>query len=358
MLSDTCDLRQSALGFLDLPPGESALCFACTRPLIVRPEIRLQIYGYLLLTVQSVSLASKTPYSRLSPILIIEHRNKRPGGIKPSTVAVPWSSWQAVPFRTYSAILSTCKAVHDEAISLLYEKNVFNFYLPNEAKDEAAIAPSLSEQCDNVFKYEDNSWQQEGPLLLKDSTFACFLHRIGPRNAASLKAIIFHAKDGDIGRYQFSVVGSLLERHVPNVKFVRFNVTQMRIYVPRINSTRVDTEEELKRLLRVLTDLVRGCSSLEEFDFVGEGFPYDIWLPNGDRKFVSFREKSQHPYLREIVRMLKERKERKKAHLRMARENEKVEREGLLLQFFQRDEVSTHKHQRSKMRVGATTAGS
>ena len=310
--------------------------FACTGPLNVRPEIRLQIYGYLLLTVQSVSLASKTPYNRLSPILIIEHRNKRPGGIKPSTVAVPWSSWQAVPFRTYSAILSTCKAIHDEATSLLYEKNVFNFYLPNEAKDEAAMAPSLSEQCDNMFKYEDNSWREEGPLLLKDSTFACFLHRIGPRNAASLKAIIFHAEDGDIGRYQFSVVGSLLERHVPNVKFVRFNVTLIRTYNPRIHSTRVDTEEELKRLLGVLTELVRGCSSLEDFDFVGEGFPYDKWLPNGDRKFVSFREKSQHPYLRAIARMLKERKERKKAYLRMNRENEKVEREGRLLKFLQR----------------------
>lgn len=185
-------------------------------------------------------------------------------------------------------MLSTCKAIHGEATSLMYEKNVFNFGLPNHAKDEAALARRLSEQCNRIFGYKDQDWRAEGPPLLKDSTFACFPNRIGARNAASLKAILFHATYSDVGRYQFSVAGRLLERHVPNIKFIRFDVSAMRLYevssrMPSpMNWTEqhdipfpliaIDADKELKRLCHTLTELVRGYPSLEELDCCGKGF--------------------------------------------------------------------------------------
>ena len=298
----------------------------CNRPLIVHAEIRLQIYGFLLLTVQSVSLASRTPYNHLSPVLNVEHREKRPGGMKPSTVSVSWSSCELVPFRTYSTILSTCKAIHDEATSLLYEKNVFCFDVPNNAKNEAALASSISEQCDNVFNYKDGDWHEKGPQLLKDSAFACFLNRIGARNAASLKAIKFHAQDGNVGRYQFHVVGKLLQRHVRNVQSIMINVHDMRVYtISKINGAasmwiRVDTGEDLKQLCRALTELVRGCPSLEDFDCVGSGFPDRLKLSSDMVKDLGSQDKSQHLYLQEAMSIVKERKQRKKDQLRMTRE--------------------------------------
>lgn len=246
--------------------------------------------------------------------------------MKPSTVAVPWSSCQPLPFRTHTAILFTCKTVHDEATSLLYEKNVFNFRLPDHAENEAALARSLSEQCNSLFSYKDQSWQAEGPPLLKDSTFACFLNRIGARNAASLKAILFHATQDDVGRYQFAVVGRLLKRHVPDIRFVKFNVATIRewefpermpppmrgrwLHATPYPMTRVNIGKELTRLCGVLTEVIRGCPSIEDFDYSGGAFSSLREQLKGSGKAVRFQGQGSHLYIQEARRMLEERKEK------------------------------------------------
>lgn len=240
--------------------------------------------------------------------------------MRPPTVAVLCISWQSDSFRIYSAILSTCKAIHDEATSLLYEKNVFCFNVPNDAKNKAALVSSISEQCNSIFSYKDKDWQEEGPQLLKDSMFACFLNRIGARNAASLKALRFHARESDVARYQFYVVGKLLERHVPRVQSIMVNVHDMSLYERiKIGAAyiwqRVDMENELRQLCHALTQLVRGCPSLEDFDYIGNGFPNRITLDCGIIKNVGSQDKSQYLYLQEAMSMVKGRKERKNDQL-------------------------------------------
>ncbi len=240
--------------------------------------------------------------------------------MKPSTVAVPWFYWQPVPFRTHSAILSTYKAIQEEATSLLYEKNVFCFNVPDNAKNEAVLVSSISEQCNSIFNYKGKDWQEEGPQLLKDFEFAGFLNRIGARNAASLKAIQFCAEDRHVRSYQFYVVGKLLERHVPNVQSIMVFVYDMRLYkLFQINGaasfwTSVNMDDDFKQLCRALTELVRVCPSLEDFDYIWSGYPDIV-------KDLGSQDKSQYLSLQEAMSMVKGRKERKNDQLRMNREN-------------------------------------
>ena len=119
---------------------------------------------------------------------------------------------------------------------------------------------------------------------------------------------------------------------MPNVQSIAFNVHDIRLYkISKINGetvwTRADKKDDLKQLCRALTELVRGCPSLEDFDYVGSGFPNRLTLRSGIVKVVGSQDKSQYLYLQEAMSMAKGRKERKNDQLRKTRE-EGSERRG------------------------------
>ena len=99
--------------------------------------------------------------------------------------------------------------------------------------------------------------------------------------------------------------------------------------LPISSLTRVDTKEELKRLCRAVTELVRRCPLLKEFDYAGNSFPKSLYLQGGTKQVYSFQEKSQYPYLQEAFQMLEERRKRRDSSLRLTKVGE-------------RDEPSTH----------------
>lgn len=218
-------------------------------------------------------------------------------------------------FRLYPAILSTCRAIHEEATEVLYGKNLFQFSVPDEANNEIGGNISILEQSENVFKFnnKDWRWRSDGPLLLRDSTFACFLNSIGPGNAASLTAIEFVAPSGENNKYQFQLMTTLLARHVLGLKFIRVsNGFEWRINGdwPRCLAP-AGKDEELHQICRTLTDLVRGCPSLEEFEYRGSFIKPDSEL------------EAKTGCLGKISRLLEERKAKNAPRMVTSQEKEK-----------------------------------
>ncbi|CAD6578744.1 MAG: hypothetical protein ASARMPRED_008826 [Alectoria sarmentosa] len=201
-------LEETALGFLDLPT-----------------EIRLEIYGYLLLASATfVSEASKTTSSdrdlALSIEVVIDLYSSKPGAVR-----LAHNLSEALPWRCYPAIISTCGAIYEEATEVLYGKNVFQFRLPENGSWDCSIL----EQCENIFKYNGKEWWDFGPCLLTEFPLANFLNRIGPRNAASLKAIELVTSYCDFGNYRFRLAARLLAYGVPGLKFIRVFIDDMGI---------------------------------------------------------------------------------------------------------------------------------
>lgn len=218
-------------------------------------------------------------------------------------------------FRLYPAILSTCRAIHEEATEVLYGKNLFQFSVPYEANNEIGGNISILEQSENVFKFnnKDWRWRSDGPLLLRDSTFACFLNSIGPGNAASLTAIEFVAPSGETNKYQFQLMTKLLARHVLGLKFIRVSngfEWPMDGDWPRCLAP-AGKDEELHQTCRTLTDLVRGCPSLEEFEYRGSFIKPDSEL------------EAKTGCLGKISRLLEERKAKNAPRMVTSQEKEK-----------------------------------
>ena len=212
------------------------------------------------------------------------------------------------PCFLYPAILSTCKSVHGEATAILYGDNTFkcwihhySYFEPNEWDFDVA------EQWKMVFKYDDkNRGGLDSRLLLRKAAFFCFLNRIGPRNAASLKAIAVEIPHYNNDMNQFQLVANLLERHLLGLKSI---VVIGSWHRPRTSPLSVNEGKEFKQLCRILTNFVRGCRSLESFHYRG-----------GDFDSVPDLEKSE--CLGELGQLLKERKEKKAPQLESTLEKE------------------------------------
>lgn len=89
-----------------------------------------------------------------------------------------------------------------------------------------------------------------------------------------------------------------------------------------------------------------GTASLTRY-----GSPNPVWLQIGPRTLVGIREKRQHSYLQEAMKMLEERKERKDHRLRMT-DSLKKKRETDANLMSSREEASTHNTQGPKRARG------
>ena len=271
-------------------------------------EIRLEIYGYLLLASATfVSDASETTASDRDlalPIRVVTDL------LSYNVVAlgIAHNHSEAFSWHFYPATLSTCGAIYEEAREVLYGKNVFQFRLPeNEYFDL-----SLLEQCENIFKYNGKEWYDYGPWYLTRFSLASFLNKIGPRNAASLKAIELVTDRYSIDIYEFPLAARLLAYGALGLKSLRVFVNRMGTYQMEpmnlgvsgfdysvTKLSRAKQEEQLQGLCRILTKMVRGCPLLEDFSYGGDAF-----------NIVS-NLKAKPEYLEEILQLLKARKEKK-----------------------------------------------
>ncbi len=116
---------------------------------------------------------------------------------------------------------------------------------------------------------------------------------IGLRNAASLKAIALQTYRRNVDMNQFHVMTNLLQRHLLGLKSIVIIGSWHR---PSTSPFSVNEEKEFKQLCRVLTNLVRGCRSLESFHCLG-----------GDFELVPDLE-AKAEYFGELVQLLKARK--------------------------------------------------
>ena len=181
----------------------------------------------------------------------------------------------------------------------------------------------MLKQCSNIFKHNDQEWRKCGPPQLINSVVACFLNKIGARNAVSLKAMYLVADCCDVAIYQFQLLSILLERGLLRLRMIgvfvkskliskgghiRFDMSELNDSVGKM--TRAAQEKELQSFCRTLTTLVRGCPSLEEFDYRGDGF-----------NAVPDLEASME-YLGELFQVLRKRKAKKAPHLGRSHEEE------------------------------------
>lgn len=287
----------------------------------------IEIYEYLLVAPKALSPAPEPMiYIHLDPMLAVEFQREV---LKPSDLRNDGSFEHKRPWRLHPSILSTSRAVLEEATIVLYGKNTFQFVMPCHTHDQVNWDCHIPEQCEKVFQYNDDNWRRsDGPFLLKDSGFACFLNAVGTRNAASLKTIQLTARGCDVGRYQSLLIANLLQRHVPELR--RISILINNDPMMRIEPTDFDDdganyrtvlsplhctnkEEELKQLCRTLTNLVRGCPSLEHFEYRGFSF-----------QAVSDLE-TKPEYLGDLFQLLKERKEKKASNLGTCQEKEKAD---------------------------------
>lgn len=245
-----------------------------------------------------------TPYSclaRVVPLVVCDRTSK--DGSTPSRLRT------LSPCSLYPAILSTCKTVHGEATAILYGENIFEVTIHHYSYFDANEWDfDIAEQCKSVFIYDDkNWWRRGGHRVLRQLALFCFLNMIGPRNAASLKAIALQTYRRNLDMNQFQVAANLLERHLLGLKSIVIFGTWHR---PRTSPFSVNEEKEFQQLCRILTNLVRGCRSLESFHCLG-----------GDFDFVPDLE-AKAEYLGELVQLLKARKEIKAPQLESTQEKE------------------------------------
>lgn len=266
--------------------------------------------------------ASETSYSGLDlavPICWAFATWYKVERVKRSRVGVSRRFLENNSWHFHPAILSTCRIVHEEATGTLYGENVFQFEENGEVGNQEC---SIPEQCENIFKYNDEDWRQaDWPTQLKDSAFARFLNRIGPRSAAGLKAVKFVGLSHDIGSYGFNLKANLLKRHLPGL--IKFSVItrpilglQLRQRYPAGAGHILiipNRDMDLYRLHRILTELVRGCPSIEEFEYRGSGFETVADL------------ETKPEYWGELLELLKERKKKKALYLETSQEEDESE---------------------------------
>ena len=274
--------------------------------LIYKSEIRLEIYGCLLLArIGLLPLNTKTAYSVLSPVVLSMIWHKSGRYMSFSTLGIPdHCKKKGISWSIHPAILSTCRTVHEEARTVLYGKNGFffgDFPVGGHSYNRANHESVFLEQGANIFKYNEKDWRRsDGPFLLSNAPFARFLNKIGARNAASLKVVELSVDCRHTGNNALAT--DLLMRHVPALETLRVFVYHPDEDYDRdedhvIRDDRDDKEVAIQRFCRTLRDLVRGRSSLEVFDY-------------GGSLFGPIRDLEARPgYSGNIVPLLEERKE-------------------------------------------------
>ncbi|KAL9062218.1 MAG: hypothetical protein Q9161_009835 [Pseudevernia consocians] len=187
--------------------------------LFIHTEIRLEIYGYLLVAYPSRLRPRKSITFKIKckwdedqwKTTAINNTGSRSGDCN-NTGLTP-------------QILRTCKAVYREATPMLYSENIFQFQ-PRE--DDALLLDGFAKDNLKVlcreFYPNPEVHLTETPLTTPIySILAVFLRQIGQQNAASLKTLMFFTGIANFSAYaqdagqSIEVVTQILKFHVPGL---------------------------------------------------------------------------------------------------------------------------------------------
>lgn len=193
--------------------------------LFIHTEIRLEIYGYLLVAYPS----RLRPRKSIRVVLECEwHKDqwKMTAILNTGAIRNPGSrSGDCDSIGLTPQILRTCKAIYREATPMLYSENIFQFQPRRDydLMDDGFPKDNLEALC---REFHPNpavpliGRQFETPIF---SILAVFLRQIGQRNAASLKMLMFFTEKQYYTSYAqkagraIKVVTQLLKYHVPGL---------------------------------------------------------------------------------------------------------------------------------------------
>ena len=172
-------------------------------------------------------------------------------------------------------ILRTCRAIHLEAASILYTKNILQFCLYDMYQVDrwwsrgSAGQERLETFCRGLYHHTDKISNGKDPRVAIKSTFAIFLRRIGRQNAASLSRLRFvttHKRStlsDKEASWTIDMVTYLLKYHASNVH-------HLEIYrEPRFIFREMSAEEEEKTLSRAIANMVQKIPWLKQLRIAG-----------------------------------------------------------------------------------------
>ncbi len=213
-------MTQKPLGFLDLPP-----------------EIRLRIYGILLISRENhyaYAPSTKTWYRGTSfDKHIIRMTGSRSGnGHGSLAIDTPEPYGWKWEYQTPSpAILLTCQTIAREAAPLLYRDNDFLFFCEgSDDLEDIVLEYDLPNLCRDIFDHtpEDRlKWDDVSALLSLD--FASFLNMTGRTNASLLKSLTINAPDADKMAGCLPTITELVVNHLPNLRHLKIHVQEVRV---------------------------------------------------------------------------------------------------------------------------------
>ncbi|KAL8649892.1 MAG: hypothetical protein Q9226_005386 [Calogaya cf. arnoldii] len=219
--------RSSRLSFLNLPP-----------------EIRLEVYPHLLVATEtSYEIYGHEPTwpnyderrgancigtSEPCPIRIRSTRS----GVDPTTISIlridnpPYSDEEPL----FPEILSTCRTISKEATPILYQENTFFFTNPDsdwDVEDPFERLPfSARHACKNLMSYSIFDWDLNVPLLIRTSSLAAFLRKVGPVNAALIPALHIGSENTAQASDDINIASALCAHHMPKLRKLKLKVQE------------------------------------------------------------------------------------------------------------------------------------
>ncbi|KAL8686010.1 MAG: hypothetical protein Q9218_007407 [Villophora microphyllina] len=341
---------RTKLGFLDLPA-----------------EVRLQVYPHLFICTKILHgwvetdefhedgyrIRYPAEILRLSPLVLIASSKK---GANPSTVhrGLNWDRWEYGSDVWYQRgslhpqILYTCRTVWQEATPILYRENAFYFWSGSSYLDDigrmvagtrdGGVEPSTDEEVlygsRQLMNYDVDCWEDQGhvPQLIRSSTFAAFLRKVGSYNASLIRSLILHSNSVHEAAEDIVLATELCTQHVPDLRSFKMRVQKKWVdryespdyYHPNYNSP-FWANGPFKPMYTSLQYFVRRIHGLQEFKY--------IECPNTQLRFV---ERNGMADLRRLENAVtaraKGRKEQEDARWRAKRNglNEKMKEDDCL----------------------------
>lgn len=206
------------------------------------PEIRLEIYDYLLIASLSLQRGGDWEENPSQDVPIEIDTTWHDGEDRMTIAARKRSGSNGEVHESLGLtpqLLSTCKAIHHEAAPILYSANLSEFRLEDERDLTNAVLSGgyrISSLCWELYQYPARCWRHGTCGVLYHSRFAMFLRQVGQGYAANLKRLTFfdlvplhswHSWHSwpEMHRQEdwlpIKVVAQLLKYHVPGVRQIQ-----------------------------------------------------------------------------------------------------------------------------------------
>ncbi|KAI4175951.1 MAG: hypothetical protein LQ346_007965 [Caloplaca aetnensis] len=156
-------------------------------------------------------------------------------GVDPLTIRMSTFTTQSFDDQPlYPEILRTCRQAHLEATPLLYAENAFSFTnfssSSSEPEDPLTRLPLEARRaCKNLMFHPIFDWDVSVPPLIRTSSLAAFLRKIGPSNSAQIRSLRLSGENTHQAADDIILASALCATHTPRLRKLAVHVEEKRI---------------------------------------------------------------------------------------------------------------------------------